>query len=115
MADKAIGLNPLRPSYYCFFHGMILWGNERYQEALEEFEECLRMTPNFRGADTYRVMCLVALGRVGEAKTLLAQLMARPGGLIARPPSPPELASRALGALQTAGWRPTLATDRKAV
>jgi TolB-like protein len=115
LADKAIGLNPLRPSYYCFFHGMILWGNERYQEALEEFEECLRMTPNFRGADTYRVMCLVALGRVGEARTLLAQLMTRPGGLIARPPSPPELASRALGALQTAGWRPTLATDRKAV
>jgi len=115
LADKAVGLNPLRPSYYCFFHGTILWANERYQEALAEFEECLRVTPNFRGADTYRVMCLVALGRLGEARTLLAQLMERPGGLLARPPSPPELASRALGALQAAGWRPTLATDREAV
>ena len=28
---------------------MILWGNERYQEALDEAEECLRKAPNFRG------------------------------------------------------------------
>jgi TolB-like protein len=115
LADKAVGLNPLKPSYYCFYHGMILWGSERYQEALGETEECLRKTPNFGGANTYRVMCLVGLGRLGEARTLLAQLMARPGGLVVLPPKPPELASRALGALQAAGWRPALATDRKAV
>jgi TolB-like protein/DNA-binding winged helix-turn-helix (wHTH) protein/tetratricopeptide (TPR) repeat protein len=114
LADKAIALNPLRPAYYRFFHGTILWGNERYQEALDECEACLRMTPNFGGADTYRVMCLVGLGRLDEARKLLAQLMASPSGLVLVPPKPPELASRGLAALQAAGWRPTLATDRKA-
>jgi adenylate cyclase len=115
LADKAVELNPLRAPYYCFFHAMILWGNERYQEALGEFEECLRTAPNFRGADTYRVMCLAGLRRLDEARQLLARLMVSPGGLLVIPPKPPELASRALTQLHEAGWRPTLATDREAV
>ena len=115
LADKAVELNPLKPSYYCFYHATILWGNERYQDALGETEECLRKTPNFGGADTYRVACLVGLGRVDEARTLLAQLTSRPHGLVVVPPKPPELAARALAQLHEAGWRPTLATDRKAV
>jgi len=115
LADKAVELNPLRPPYYCFFHAMILWGNERYQEALGEFEECLRTAPNFRGADTYRVMCLAGLRRLDEARNLLARLMASSGGLLVLAPKPPELASRALAQLHEAGWRPTLATNREAV
>ena len=114
LADKAVGLNPLKPSYYCFFHAMILWGNERYQEALGETEECLRKTPHFSAADTYRVMCLVGLGRLDEAMTLLAHFTSRPGGLVVVPPKPPELASRALAQLQAAGWRPTIAAERAA-
>ena len=114
LADKAVGLNPLRPSYYCFFHAMILWGKQRYQEALADFEECLRKTPNFRGADTYRVMCLVGLDRLDEARKLLAQLMASPGGLLVLAPKPPELASRSLAQLQAAGGRPTIAAERAA-
>jgi TolB-like protein/Tfp pilus assembly protein PilF len=114
LADKAVGLNPLRPSYYCFFHAMILWGNERYREALADFEECLRKTPNFRGADTYRVQCLAGLGRLDEAGKLLVQIMASPGGLLVLPPKPAELASRALAQLQAAGWRPTIAAERAA-
>jgi tetratricopeptide (TPR) repeat protein len=113
LADKAVELNPLRPAYYCFFHAMILWGHERYQQALDEEEECLRKAPAFGGAHTYRVMCLVGLGHFDEARKLLAQLMASPGFLVL-PPKPPELASRALAQLQTAGWRPSLATDRQA-
>jgi TolB-like protein/DNA-binding winged helix-turn-helix (wHTH) protein/Tfp pilus assembly protein PilF len=114
LSERAVGLNPLKPSYYCFFRAMILWGNERYQEALADFEECLRKTPNFRGADTYRVMCLAALGRLDEARKLLAQLMVSPGGLLVLAPKPPELASRSLAQLQAAGWRPTIATERVA-
>jgi TolB-like protein len=113
LADKAVELNPLRPAYYCFFHAMILWGHERYQQALDEEEECLRKAPAFGGAHTYRVMCLVGLGHFDEARKLLAQLMASPGFLVL-PPKPPELASRALAQLQTAGWRPSLATHRQA-
>ena len=114
LADKAVGLNPLKPSYYCFFHAIILWGNERYQEALSEIEECLRKTPNFGAADAYRVVCLVGLGHLDEARTLLAQLTSRPRGLVVVPPKPPELASRALAQLQAAGWRPTIAAERAA-
>ena len=112
--ERAVELNPLRPPHYCFFHAMILWGNKRHKEALEETDECLRKAPNFGGACTYRVMVLVGLGRLDEAKAQLAQCMARPGGIVIVPPHPPELASRALAALQAAGWRPTLATDREA-
>jgi adenylate cyclase len=114
LADKAVGLNPLRPSYYCFFHAMILWGNERYQQALDKEEECLRKAPAFGGAHTYRVMCLAGLGRLDEARKLLAQLMAGPGGLLVLQPKPPELARRALAQLQAAGWRPTIAAERAA-
>jgi TolB-like protein/Tfp pilus assembly protein PilF len=115
LADKAVELNPVRAPYYCFFHAMILWGHERYQEALGEFEECLRIAPNFRGAHTYCVMCLAGLRRLDEARQLLARLTASSGGLLVIPPKPPELASRALAQLHEAGWQPTLATDRKAV
>ena len=114
LADKAIELNPIRPAYYCFFHAMILWGNERYQQALDEEEECLRKAPAFGGAQTYRVMCLVGIGHLDEARKSLAQLMVSPGGLLVRAPKPPELASRALAQLQAAGWRPTIATERAA-
>ena len=114
LADKAIGLNPVRPAYYCFFHALILWGQERYREALDENEECLRKSPNFGAADTYRVMCLVGLGRLDEARALLAQFTSRRGGLVVIPPKSPELASRALAQLQGAGWRPTIAAERAA-
>ena len=70
LADKAIGLNPLRPAYYCFFHAMILWGKERYQQALDEEEECLRKAPAFVGAHTYRAMCLVGLSQIDEARNI---------------------------------------------
>ena len=113
--ERAVALNPVRPPYYCFFHAKILWANKRYKETLEETEECLRKASNFAGADTYRVMALVGLGRLDNAKAALAQCMARPAGLLVLPPKPPELASRALAALKAAGWRPSLATDREAV
>jgi hypothetical protein len=75
----------------------------------------LRKAPNFAGAETYRAMALVGLGRLEEAKAQLRQCMARPGGIVIVTPHPPELAGRALAALQAAGWRPSLAADRAAV
>ena len=94
---------------------MILWGNERLQEALDETEECLRKAPNFGGAELYRVIALVGLGRLDEAKARLARYMARPGGKALVFPQPPELARRGLAALQTAGWRPSLVGHPEAV
>ncbi len=113
-ANRAMELNPLPPPFYHLYRAMILWGNERHQDALDEAEECLRKAPNFGGADTYRAVALVGLGRLEEAKAQLKQCLARPGGIVIVPPHPPELASRAVLALQAAGWRPTVAADREA-
>jgi tetratricopeptide (TPR) repeat protein len=113
--ERALQLNPLQPAYYCFFHALILWGNERFQEALEKTEECLRKAPNFGAAELYRVVALVGLGRLDEAKARLARYMAKPGGKALVFPQPPELASRGLAALQTAGWRSPLVVHREAV
>jgi TolB-like protein/DNA-binding winged helix-turn-helix (wHTH) protein/Tfp pilus assembly protein PilF len=112
-AKRAMEHNPLPPPFYHLYAAMVLWGNERYQEALHETEECLRKAPNFGGADTYRAMALVGLGRLDEAKAQLKQCMARPGGIVIVTPHPPELARRTLADLQAAGWRPSLATDRE--
>jgi tetratricopeptide (TPR) repeat protein len=111
-AKRAIELNPLRPPFYYLFNSMILWGNERYQEALDEADECLRKAPDFAGAATYRAVALVGLGRLDEAKAQLRQCMARPGGIVIVMPHPPELASRALADLRPPVgaplWSPTV-------
>jgi TolB-like protein len=95
-AERAMELNPLPPPFYHLYTAMVLWGNERYQKALDETEQCLRKAPNFGGADTYRAMVLVGLGRLEEAKAQIKQCMARPGGIVIVTPHPPELARRAL-------------------
>ena len=110
-AERAIELNPLRPPYYYLYTAMILWGNERYQEALHETEECLRKAPHFGGADTYRAMALVGLGQLDEAKAQLKQCMARPGGIvIVTPHCKPRIGRPASRRV----WRPTLAAERQA-
>jgi hypothetical protein len=114
MVDKAFGLHPLPPSYYHFFHAMILWGNKQFKQALDETDQCLRKAPQFPGAEVYRTVALVGLGQISEAKAQLREYVAR----VAVPPTaprPPELASRFLADLKTAGWRPSVATERTAV
>jgi TolB-like protein/Tfp pilus assembly protein PilF len=112
--EQSLELHPLRPSYYCFFHAMILWGNKRFKEALDEADECLRKAPQFGGAEVYRALALVGLGRLGEAKAQLAHYFSSPGRLLTTPQSA-ELASRFLADLQAAGWRPSIATTRAVV
>ena len=48
-AERAVELNPLRPPYYYLFNAMILWGNERYQEALDEAEAMPAQGAELRG------------------------------------------------------------------
>jgi adenylate cyclase len=113
--EQAVSLNPVRPPYYNYFHAVILWGNERYQKALEQTEECLRKAPSFGGAEIYRIIILVGLGRMDEARTRFAEFLVQPVGFGFLPPHSQELARRAMAALHSVGWRPTLAADREAV
>jgi hypothetical protein len=94
---------------------VILWGNQRFQDALEQTEECLRKAPSFGGAEAYRIIILAGLGRMDEARARFVAFIAKPTGTGIVPPRAPELARRALAALQAVGWRPTLAADREAV
>lgn len=112
--EQALEMHPLRPSYYSYFHAIILWANEQYEEALEETEACLHRAPQLIEAEVYRALALVGLGRLEEAKAQLAQFRARPWHPL-MPPHPPVLASRFLGDLRRAGWRPSLSSVRKVV
>jgi tetratricopeptide (TPR) repeat protein len=114
VVEKALELHPLRPSYYSYFHAMILWGNKRFQEALDEADECLRQAPRFWPAEVYRALALVGLGRLSEAKAQIA-LSTSPVLGFHPPPQSPQLASRFLADLKAAGWRPSVATERVAV
>ena len=111
--DQALELHPLPPSYYHFFHAMILWGNKRFKEALDAADECLRKAPQLFAVGVWRTLALVGLGRVAEAETQLKAYLSRTAGPPI-PPRPPELASRFLADLKAAGWRPTIATERAA-
>ena len=114
MMEKAFELHPLPPSYYHFFHAMILWGNKRFKEALDEADQCLRKAPRFGGAEVYRTLALVGLGRIVEAKAQLREYVSQAAGAPTAP-RPPELASRFLADLKAAGWRPSVTTQRAAV
>jgi TolB-like protein/Tfp pilus assembly protein PilF len=112
--EQALALHPLRPSYYSYFHAIILWANERFEEALTEIETVLQRAPLF-DAEVYRALALVGLGRTAEAKDQIAKYEARPRRPPVLPPHPPALARRFLEDLHTAGWRPSLAAHQKAV
>jgi TolB-like protein/tetratricopeptide (TPR) repeat protein len=114
MVEQALALHPLRPSYYSYFHAMILWGNKRFQEALDEADECIRRAPQLWGAHVYKALALVGLGRMAEAKTQLEEYLALAAGPPV-PPHSPELARRFLADLKSAGWKPSVAIERVAV
>lgn len=114
MVEQALAFHPLQPSYYSWFYAMILWGNERFQEALDEVNECMRRAPQLGGAHIYKALALVGLGRIAEAKAQLQQFLSLSVGPPI-PPHAPELARRFLADLKTAGWKPSVATHRAAV
>lgn len=106
--EQALALHPQRPSYYSYFHAVTLWANERFDEALTVLE-------TFSGAEVYRALVLVGLGRVDEAKDQIAKYRARPSRPVLVPPHPPALAKRYFEDLNVAGWQPSVAAHRKAV
>jgi len=112
-AEQALAFHPLPPSYYSYFHAMILWGDKRFQEALEEAKECIRRAPKLGGAHVYKTLSLVRLNRIAEAKLALREYLSLSVGPPV-PPHSPELARRFLSDLKNAGWEPSVATQRAA-
>jgi TolB-like protein len=102
--EQALAVHPLRPSYYSYFHAIILWANERFEEVLTELD-------TFPGGEVYRALALVRLGRAAEAKDQIANYLARPYRPLLIPPHPPALGKRFLEDLHAAGWRPSRAAQ----
>lgn len=113
LIERALELHPLAPSYYSYFHAVILWANEDYEEALIEADASLRKAPAIYEAEVYRTLALVGLGRIDEAKAQIAIYRKRALSTL-DVPRPPDLASRFLADLHTAGWRPSVASHRAA-
>lgn len=114
MVERALEFHPLRPSWYSFFYTIILWANERFDEALAEADACLLRAPTMFDMEVYRALALVGLGRLDEARAQIEEFKAKNLPL-ERLPYPPELASRFLEGLQAAGWKLSLARDRAAI
>jgi TolB-like protein/DNA-binding winged helix-turn-helix (wHTH) protein/tetratricopeptide (TPR) repeat protein len=76
MAERAMALTPLAPSYVHNFHGLVQWAGGRIAESIESMDTCLRQTPRFVPCRSTRMLALAESGRMDEARADLAVLRA---------------------------------------
>jgi TolB-like protein/Tfp pilus assembly protein PilF len=74
--EEAVRLSPLDPEMAMFLGGIAVshYVAGRFQEALRYSSELLRLRPGFHGAQRLRCASLAQLGRLDEARTVLATL-----------------------------------------
>ena len=74
--EEAIRLSPLDPERAMFIGGIAVahYVSGRYVEAARYSEELVRLRPGFHGAQRLRCASLAQIGRVDEARSLLAEL-----------------------------------------
>jgi len=85
--QRAMRLSPLDPLGYMFIGGLALahLAAERYEDALEWADQCLREQPRFMSAMRIRVASCAHLGRIEEARAWLNRLIElQPGLTIAK-------------------------------
>jgi adenylate cyclase len=74
-AERARRLHPMAPEYYAYVHGQALYAADRSAEADEILTECLLRAPQEPNCLKIRVAVLVRLGRLDEAREVMAQLV----------------------------------------
>ncbi|WP_432697127.1 winged helix-turn-helix domain-containing tetratricopeptide repeat protein [Marinobacterium sp. YM272] len=67
-AQRAMALNPSRPSYYSYNLGRIFWGLEQYQEAMALEQECLTKAPGFTGYQVFALGSAMGSGDLFRAQ-----------------------------------------------
>jgi TolB-like protein/DNA-binding winged helix-turn-helix (wHTH) protein len=76
--EQALELNPVPPAFLWTFYATALWGVHRPDAALRATDDCLATAPNMWRCRKDRIVALVELGRLPEARaetsTLLAQV-----------------------------------------
>ncbi len=71
---QALERNPLPPANQLAFYGTALWADGRLEEALRVAGDCLAKAPDFWRCRQDRMVALIELGRVAEAKEEAARL-----------------------------------------
>jgi tetratricopeptide (TPR) repeat protein len=56
-----------------FYYGISIYEQERWQDAILEFDRALKIYPNFSDVKFYKAMCLVRLEKMDEANILLEE------------------------------------------
>ena len=56
-----------------FYYGISKYEQERWQDAILEFDRALKIYPNFSDVKFYKAMCLVRLEKMDEANILLEE------------------------------------------
>jgi Flp pilus assembly protein TadD len=109
--EDAIRLSPLDPEMAFFIGGIAIahFAAGRYTEALRYSTEAQRLRPEFQGAPRLRCACLAQMGRVNEAREVLAAARRQQPGLsldwikASVPYQTPELIERFLEGMRKAG------------
>jgi len=110
-SEEAIRLSPLDPEMAMFLGGTAVshYLAGRFQEALQSSSELLRLRPGFHGAQRLRCASLAQLGRLDEAREVLANLRQEHPELSIKwikesvPYQTPELMERFLQGMRKAG------------
>jgi tetratricopeptide (TPR) repeat protein len=56
-----------------FYYGISKYEQEKWQDAILEFDKALKIYPNFSDVKFYKAMCLIRLGKTEEASFLLKE------------------------------------------
>ena len=110
-ADEAARLSPLDPEMAFFFGGKAVahYTAGRYADSLKWSSDLVRLRPGFRGAQRMRCAGLAQVGRIDEARALLAEIQSEHPQLSIAwiranvPYQTPELMERFLDGMRKAG------------
>jgi tetratricopeptide (TPR) repeat protein len=75
--EQAMNRNPLAPAYLPAFHATALWANRRLEDAIRVADDCLARAPDFWRCRQDRIVALVELERLPEARKEAAWLVAK--------------------------------------
>jgi len=75
--EQAMDRNPIPPAYLPAFHATALWASRRFEDALHVADDCLSKAPDFWRCHQDRIVSLVEMGRLPEARAEAALLRAK--------------------------------------
>jgi adenylate cyclase len=75
LTEKAMRLNPRYPPFYLLNLGIAYLTTGRCEEALVPLKKVLTLNPNYGPAHLHLAACYAELGRLGEARTEVAEVL----------------------------------------